>query len=108
VQGERAYPSLAEAPGEIDHAFIMTPGDSVERAIEECGARGVSVATIFSDGFADAGPEGAARQAKLVARAKALGVRVLGPNSMGVVDVPGRVALTVNAVERLFFRKGEA
>ena len=98
VLGERAFGSLAEAPGTIDHAFIMTPGDSVERAIEECGARGVPVATIFSDGFADAGAEGAARQARLVARARTLGVRVLGPNSMGLVDVPGRVALTVNAV----------
>ena len=98
VLGERAYRTLAEAPGAIDHAFIMTPGDSVERAIEECGARGVPVATIFSDGFADAGEEGAARQARLVARARTLGVRVLGPNSMGLVDVPGRVALTVNAV----------
>ena len=98
VLGERAFRSLAEAPGAIDHAFIMTPGDSVERAIEECGASGVPVATIFSDGFADAGPEGAARQALLVARARELGVRVLGPNSMGLVDVPGCVALTVNAV----------
>src|SRR5205814_1221164 len=69
-----------------------------ERASEECGARGVPVATIFSDGFAVAGPEGAARQARLIARARELGVRVLGPNSMGLIDVPGRVALTVNAV----------
>jgi acyl-CoA synthetase (NDP forming) len=98
VLGERAWRSLAEAPGDIDHAFIMTPGDSVERALEECGERGIPVATIFSDGFADAGPEGAARQARLIARARELGVRVLGPNSMGLVDVPGRVALTVNAV----------
>jgi acyl-CoA synthetase (NDP forming) len=98
VQGERAYRSLAEAPGEIDHAFIMTPADSVERAVEECAARGVPVATVYSDGFADAGAAGAARETRLVARAKALGVRVLGPNSMGLVDVPGRVALTVNAV----------
>ncbi len=98
VLGERAFSSLAEAPGAIDHAFIMTPGDSVERALDECGARGVPVATIFSDGFADAGDEGTARQARLVARARTLGVRVLGPNSMGLVDVPGRVALTVNAV----------
>src|SRR5712692_10856658 len=82
VLGERAWRSLAEAPGEIDHAFIMTPGESVERAIEECGARGVHVATIFSDGFADAGAEGTARQARLVARARTLGVRVLGPNRM--------------------------
>lgn len=98
VLGERAYRSLTEAPAGIDHAFIMTPGESVERALEECGARGVPVATIFSDGFADAGAEGAMRQARLIARAKTLGVRVLGPNSMGLVDVPGRVALTVNAV----------
>jgi len=98
VQGERAYRSLADAPGEIDHAFIMTPGDSVERAIEECGARGVPVATIFSDGFADAGAEGAARQGRLIERARSLGVRLLGPNSMGLVDIPGRVALSANAV----------
>ena len=56
------------------------------------------MASIFSDGFADAGAEGAARQARLAARAKELGVRLLGPNSMGVIDIPGRLALTVNAV----------
>jgi acyl-CoA synthetase (NDP forming) len=98
VLGERAYTSLAEAPGAIDHAFIMTPGDTVELAVEACGARGIPVMTIFTDGFAETGPEGAARQARLVARARALGVRVLGPNSMGVIDIPARVALTVNAV----------
>ena len=98
VLGERAYTSLAEAPGPIDHAFVMTPGDTVEIAVEACGARGIPVVTIFTDGFAETGPEGAARQARLVARARALGVRLLGPNSMGLVDIPGRVALTVNAV----------
>jgi acyl-CoA synthetase (NDP forming) len=98
VLGERAWPSLAAAPGEIDHAFIMTAGEAVERALEACGARGVPVATVFSDGFAETGPEGAARQARLVSLARSLGVRVLGPNSIGLIDVPGRVALTVNAV----------
>jgi acetate---CoA ligase (ADP-forming) len=98
VLGERAWPSLAEAPGEIDHAFVMTPDESVEQALEECGARGIPVVTILSGGFADAGAEGAARQTRLVARARALGVRLLGPNSMGVIDIPGRVPLTVNAV----------
>ncbi|MGH8745676.1 MAG: CoA-binding protein, partial [Burkholderiales bacterium] len=96
VLGKKAYRSVAEAPLPVDHAFIMIP--EVEQAIEDCGRRGVAVASIFSDGFADAGPEGAARQARLAARAKALGVRLLGPNSMGVIDIPGRLALTVNAV----------
>src|SRR5258706_6129764 len=70
----------------------------VEAALEDCAARGVPVASIYSDGFADAGPQGAERQSRLVERARALGVRLLGPNSMGVIDIPGRLALTVNSV----------
>ena len=96
VLGAKAYRSVADAPRPVDHAFIMIP--QVEQAIEDCGRSGVTVASIFSDGFADVGSEGAARQARLAARARELGVRLLGPNSMGVIDIPGRFALTVNAV----------
>jgi acyl-CoA synthetase (NDP forming) len=96
VLGEPAFPTLADVPGAIDHAFIMV--EDVERALEDCGAKGVPVASIYSNGFADAGPGGLERQRKLVEAARALGVRVLGPNSMGVVDIPGKVALTVNAI----------
>ena len=96
VLGEPAFPSLAEVPGEIDHAFIMI--EDVERALEDCGRRGVPVASVYSNGFADAGHQGLERQKKLVEKARAFGVRLLGPNSMGVVDIPGRVALTVNAI----------
>jgi acetate---CoA ligase (ADP-forming) len=96
VLGERAYRSVADAPIDIDHAFIMV--EEVEQALEDCGRKRVPVASIYSNGFADAGGAGAERQKKLALRAKALGVRVLGPNSMGVVNLPGRVVLTVNAV----------
>src|SRR4051812_18055733 len=96
VLGERAYRSVADAPIDIDHAFIMV--EEVEQALEDCGRKGVPVVSIYSNGFADAGAEGAERQRRLVSRARSLGVRLLGPNSMGVVDLPGRVALTVNAV----------
>src|SRR3954452_18831934 len=96
VLGEKAFATLSDVPGEIDHAFIMI--EDVERAIEACGTKRVPVASIYSNGFADSGPDGAARQKKLVAAAQALGVRILGPNSMGVVDIPGRMALTVNAI----------
>ena len=71
VLGERAYPSLAQAPEGIDHVFVMAPGDAVERALEDCGARGVPVMSVFSDGFADAGADGMARQMRLAARARA-------------------------------------
>jgi acyl-CoA synthetase (NDP forming) len=98
VLGERAYARIADAPEGIEHAFVMAPGDAVEQALEDCALRRVPVMSVYSDGFADAGAQGAARQARLAARAKQLGVRLLGPNSMGVVNLPGRMALTVNAV----------
>ena len=96
VLGEKAYRNVAEAPGDIDHAFIMI--EDVEGALEDCGRKSVPVASIYSNGFADAGPQGMERQRRLVERARRVGVRLLGPNSMGVIDIPGRVALTVNAI----------
>jgi len=84
----------SRVPEGIDHAFIMV--QDVEQALEAC--RNVPVVTIYSNGFADAGREGMERQARLVLRARELGVRLLGPNSMGVINLPGRLALSVNAV----------
>jgi acetate---CoA ligase (ADP-forming) len=96
VLGETAYRDLLEIEKPIDHAFIMV--ENVEGALEDCGKRAIPVASIYSNGFADAGAAGAARQQRLVERARELGVRLLGPNSMGVINVPARLALTVNAV----------
>ncbi len=102
ILGERAYPSLhaahAARGGDIDHVFVMAPGEAALKAIEDCAACHVPLVSIFSDGFAETGPAGAARQAHLIERARATGVRVLGPNSMGVIDIPGKLAITVNAV----------
>ena len=96
VLGEKAWPRVTELPEKIDHAYILI--EDVEQALEDCGKAGVTVASIFSGGFADAGAEGMRRQARLLERARALGVRLLGPNSMGVIDVPGKLTLSVNAV----------
>jgi acyl-CoA synthetase (NDP forming) len=96
ILGEQAYARVSDIPEGVDHAYILI--EDVEQALEDCGRRGVAVASIFSGGFADAGERGLRRQAELVALARSLGVRLLGPNSMGVIDVPGRLALSVNAV----------
>ena len=96
VLGLKSYRSVKETPFDIDHAFIMV--EDVEGALEDCGRKGIPVVSVFSDGFADAGAEGMARQARLTTRARELGVRLLGPNSMGMINLPGRVALSVNAV----------
>jgi len=91
-----AFKTQAEITEDIDHAFIMV--EDVEGALEDCGRKGVPLASVFSDGFADAGAGGAARQQRLVVRARELGVRLLGPNSMGMINLTGRVALSVNAI----------
>jgi acyl-CoA synthetase (NDP forming) len=97
VGGERAYGGFAELPGPVDHAFVLVGTERVEAAIADCAAAGVKVATILADGFAEQGPEGAVRQRRLLAVAKAGGMRLVGPNSLGVIDVTRRMALTANA-----------
>lgn len=98
VLGEPAFPTAAAAPGPIDHAFIMVPAAAVPAAVEDCCRAGVRVATIFSDGFAETGADGLRTQRTLVESARRGGLRLVGPNSMGVVDVHARAPITVSAV----------
>ena len=98
VQGLPAFKSVADIDGDCDHAFIMVPGPHVEAAVRDCGATGIKVATIYSDGFAETGPEGRARQDALLQTAADVGVRILGPNSMGVICPENGLTLSVNAV----------
>lgn len=97
VLGEPAFASVDAITGVVDHALIMVPAPRVLAALEDCARKGIAVVTVYSDGFAEAGGEGAQMQAALVARARQLGVRLLGPNSIGMINVAGRVPLSVNA-----------
>ncbi|AOB33272.1 acyl-CoA synthetase [Bordetella sp. H567] len=97
IMGERAYPTLADLPEAVDHVFVMIPGEQVLPVLEQCPAAGARVVTIYSDGFAEAGPEGMARQHALVARARELGVRLLGPNSIGSANLHTGGIISVNA-----------
>ncbi|WP_439596971.1 acetate--CoA ligase family protein [Falsiroseomonas sp.] len=97
VLGERAYASLADIPGEIDFAYILLGTENVEAQVVACAARGIPVACVLADGFAESGPQGAALQARVLAAAQAGGMRLLGPNSMGIVNLNARTALTTNA-----------
>ncbi len=97
VQGLPAYPSLADVPGSIDHAFIMVPAQHVPAVITDCAAAGVPVCTIYTDGFAETGSAGKALQEEIVQIARNVGMRLIGPNSMGVIDTRSRMTLTINA-----------
>ncbi len=98
ILGLPAYKSVSAAPGPVDHAFIMTPAATVPGILKDCAKAGVKIASIFSDGFAETGEEGRRIQEKMVRDAREAGMRLVGPNSMGVIDVVGGAAITVNAV----------
>lgn len=97
VQGERAYPSLSDLPSIPDHAFILTNTDPAMAAVEECGKLGIPLATILAGGFSEKGAEGALREQQLKALGKQYGVRLLGPSSIGLVNVREKLILTANA-----------
>jgi acyl-CoA synthetase (NDP forming) len=97
VLGERAWPALAALPEAPDHAYIVTSTEAAVAAVEECGALGVKVATVLADGFAEAGAEGIARESRLRETCARTGIRIVGPSSLGVVDLRTRVMLTANA-----------
>jgi len=97
VLGERAYPSLAALPEVPEHVYVVTPTEAAVAAVEECGALGVKVATVLADGFAEAGPAGEAREARLRAVIANTGLRLVGPSSLGVVNLRDGVMLTANA-----------
>ena len=98
IFGEKAYPDVTSVAEPIDHAFIMVPAKSVQAAIEQCAAKGVAVATIYSDGFAETGAEGRQAQERILDIARAGGVRIIGPNCIGLVTTDPGCAISVNAV----------
>jgi acetate---CoA ligase (ADP-forming) len=97
VLGERAWPSLSVLPEVPDHAYIVTPTEAAIDAVEECGRLGVRVATVLADGFAEAGAQGVAREARLRDTCARTGIRIVGPSSLGVVDLRSKTMLTANA-----------
>jgi acyl-CoA synthetase (NDP forming) len=91
VQGRPAYPSVAGLPEAVDLAVVVVPAPAVPAVIEDCATRGVGGAVVITSGFAETGPEGAALQDQITATAKASGVRVIGPNCIGFMNVFGGV-----------------
>lgn len=103
--GRTAYRSLREVPGEVDLALLAVPAGQCLAAIEDCAAKGVKGAVVFSSGFAEAGA--AALQAALAAKARAGGIRLVGPNSAGFVNVAADMVASISMVCRIRpFRKG--
>ena len=85
VAGQRVYPSVLDLPEPADLALILTPAATVPDVVEHCGRKGIPSAVIVSAGFREGGSAGAELERQVRSRARAHGVRFLGPNSLGVI-----------------------
>jgi acetate---CoA ligase (ADP-forming) len=102
VQGRPTVPSIDAIEGEVDQAIVVVPVAAVQAAVEACARKGIRLVQVFSAGFADVGAEGLKRQLQLQAFAREQGVRLLGPNCLGVVSVHNRFFATFStALEAL-------
>jgi len=86
IQGLKAYPVLAELPEVPDVALLFVPAAGTEQAVRDCVAAGVKAAIVCSAGYAESGDEGRALQDRIVEVARAGGLRLLGPNCLGIFN----------------------
>ena len=93
VHGVPAYPSIEKVPGYVDAAFIVVPAAFVVQVARECGEKGVRGLVVISSGFAEVGGDGPARQRELLEVCRAYGMRIVGPNCMGIVNTDPQVRL---------------
>jgi acetate---CoA ligase (ADP-forming) len=87
VQGYKCYPGLDALPEVPDVVVVAVPGDNAVAAVEACAARGVKGVVCMTSGFGETSdPEGKAKEARMVAAARAAGMRMVGPNTQGLAN----------------------
>jgi acetyltransferase len=87
ILGLQCYPDIASVPDPVELVVLILPAGMVASAIEACGQRGIKAAVVISGGFREVGPEGTAREAEMLAIAQRHGMRIVGPNGIGVMDM---------------------
>jgi acetate---CoA ligase (ADP-forming) len=93
IEGVRAYPSVLAVPGDVEMAVVTVPAALVAAVARECAQKGVRGLVVISAGFGEAGPEGVALQSELVEICRQSGMRLVGPNCMGVINSASEVSL---------------
>ncbi|MDQ6935491.1 MAG: GNAT family N-acetyltransferase [Actinomycetota bacterium] len=96
VVGMPAYATVGDIPGEVDIAIVAVPSEAVQDVVLDCAAKGVHGLVVISSGFAETGEEGRVRQRKLVGLARSYGLRVIGPNCLGVINTAAEVSLNAS------------
>jgi len=93
VLGLKCYPSLLDIPGPVDHVIFSVPVPAVPQVVEDCVAKGVKSIHFFTAGFRETGEaEAAELERRIVARAREAGIRIIGPNCMGLYCPSSKIA----------------
>jgi acetyl coenzyme A synthetase (ADP forming)-like protein len=93
VSSVKAYPSVLDLPGEVDLGVIVVPAAGVQQVVEQCGRQGMKGLVIISAGFGEVSAEGKEKEKKIVETARSYGMRVVGPNCMGILNTDPDVNL---------------
>jgi len=96
IAGLRAYPSVRAIPDPVDLAVIAVPPETVPVVVEDCAARGVRALVVITAGFAEVGAEGRARQDRLLHAVREAGMRMVGPNCLGLLNTDPAVRLNAS------------
>jgi acetyl coenzyme A synthetase (ADP forming)-like protein len=93
IENVQCYPSIEAVPGPVDLAVIVVPAGKVIEVASACGRKGVKALVVISAGFSETGNEGKARQAELLKVCRCAGIRLIGPNCMGIANTDPAVLL---------------
>ncbi|MEA2572029.1 MAG: hypothetical protein QOI24_4030 [Acidobacteriota bacterium] len=93
IDSVRAYPSLCAFEEPVELAIIAVPAELVEQALDDCIAKGVAAVVVITAGFAETGAEGRAREERLLEKVRSAGIRMVGPNCMGVLNTDPAVRM---------------
>jgi acyl-CoA synthetase (NDP forming)/RimJ/RimL family protein N-acetyltransferase len=96
VSGMPAWKSVADIPGEVDVAIVAVPAEAVQDVVLDCAAKGVHGLVVISSGFAETGEEGRMRQRRLVGLSRSYGLRLIGPNALGIINTDPDVQLNAS------------
>ncbi len=91
-----AYPTVGDLPGPVDLAVIAVPRDAVLPVVKACGEKGVRALVIITAGFAETGAQGRAAQDEVVATARGYGMRIVGPNCLGLINTSDKVHMNAS------------
>lgn len=96
VIGVKAYPNILAVPDQIDLAVIVVPNQMVPQVMEDCAEKGVGAVVVISAGFKETGPEGAKLEEEVASIAKRAGIRIVGPNCLGIINTDPNVRMNAS------------